>query len=89
MLVVDVRSENEFAQGHLPGSVLIPFTQITERAGELKEKEGEGVRDVMLVCRSGKRSTLAAHMLFGLGYKGKVYELNGGVTGNVGIPLVQ
>ena len=87
MLFVDVRSEGEYKQGHLEGAVLIPHTQVVQRVGELKEEGGD--RDVMLICRTGKRSTLAAHMLFGLGYGGKVYELKGGVTGNEGIPLVQ
>jgi len=72
-LIVDVRTKEEYASGHIPGSILIP---VVEFAGRVNELEG---RDVLLVCRSGKRSTIAARTLLLEGYKGKIYELNKGL----------
>ncbi|MEZ4388062.1 MAG: rhodanese-like domain-containing protein [Candidatus Krumholzibacteriia bacterium] len=63
--ILDVRTEREFAGGHLAGAVLIPVQQIQQRVGELA-----GVKDrpVLVYCRSGNRSTVAAKVLVDAGF---------------------
>ena len=57
-LLLDVRTPEEFAQGHLPGAVLIPHDQLASRLPEL-----EGKPWVLVYCRSGKRATAAQAVL--------------------------
>lgn len=77
-LVLDVREASEYGGelGHIPGSVLIPLRQLFDRAGELDPQRG---RQIVVVCRSGVRSTTAAAMLYGLGYE-RVYNLKDGMV---------
>jgi rhodanese-related sulfurtransferase len=64
LLVIDVRSPEEFAAGHVPGAVNIPHDLVASRLAEIpKDKE------VVLYCRSGRRSGLAAETLEANGYK--------------------
>jgi rhodanese-related sulfurtransferase len=56
-MLVDVRSPEEFARGHLEGAVNLPVEAIAERAAEL------GDRELVLYCRSGMRSQRAAQVL--------------------------
>ena len=64
-LLVDVRSQNEFDQGHLEGAALIPHDQIASRASELGSDKS---RPIVLYCPSGNRSARAKRTLEGLGY---------------------
>lgn len=68
--VVDVRTPAEFAAGHVPGAVNVPFDQIGARAGEL----GPSSTPVLLYCRTGRRSGIAAQTLKGKGFT-RVYDL--------------
>jgi rhodanese-related sulfurtransferase len=54
MLVVDVREENEFEAGHIPGAVLVPLS--TFDAARLPDPQG---RRLVFSCRSGRRSITA------------------------------
>ncbi len=56
--VVDVRSADEYAGGHVPGAVNIPLDELPGRVGELA---GDG--PVYVVCQSGRRSLQGAEML--------------------------
>lgn len=72
-ILLDVRSEEEFAEKHIPGAVLIPHTEIADRAEEeLPDKE----KYILVYCRSGNRSKIAAQILADLGYTG-VSEFGG------------
>lgn len=72
-ILLDVRSEEEFAEKHIPGAVLIPHTEIADRAEEeLPDKE----KKILVYCRSGNRSKIAAQILADLGYTG-VFEFGG------------
>ena len=72
-IILDVRSEEEFAEKHIPGAVLIPHTEIADRAEEeLPDKE----KNILVYCRSGNRSKIAAQILVDLGYTG-VFEFGG------------
>lgn len=77
-LVLDVREASEYKGelGHIAGSVLIPLRQLSDRAGELDAHRG---RQIVVVCRSGVRSTTAAAMLYGLGCE-RVYNLKDGMV---------
>ena len=64
-VILDVRTQEEYDQGHIPGAVLIPDSQIEERAQEvLTDKD----QLILVYCRSGRRSKLAAQSLAELGY---------------------
>ena len=71
-VALDVRLEEEFDEGHIPGATLIPLSQLRKRADELD-------RDARYVayCRSGRRSSVAAFILSQLGYD--VVSMAGGV----------
>ena len=64
-IILDVRSQEEFDLGHIPGAILIPDTEINARAEEvLPDKD----QLILVYCRSGRRSKLAAADLAELGY---------------------
>lgn len=67
--VVDVRTASEFAGGHVAGALNVPFDELAGRAGELGEKDAP----IVLYCRSGRRSGIAAEVLRELGYT-RVYD---------------
>ena len=72
-VLLDVRSEEEFSEGHIPGAMVIPHEEILKRAdAELPEKDVP----VFVYCRSGRRSKIAAEALVSLGYS-EVYEFGG------------
>ena len=64
-IILDVREQDEYDAGHIPGAILIPYTQIEEKANEmLTDKE----QLILVYCRSGRRSKIAAEVLAELGY---------------------
>ena len=63
--VIDVRTDEEFRQGHLPGAVNIPYDQVPSRLGELP---ADKTRPIVLYCRSGRRSGIAKQSLEALGF---------------------
>jgi phage shock protein E len=64
VFVLDVRSPEEFAEGHVPGAVNVPYDQVSGRLGEIPRD-----KDVVLYCRSGRRAGLAADVLAAHGYR--------------------
>ncbi len=71
--LIDARTQAEFDEGHLPGAILIPEYEISERAEkEIPQKE----RLILVYCRSGRRSKIAADELVRLGYS-NVKEFGG------------
>ena len=64
-IILDVREQDEYDAGHIPGAILIPYTQIEAKAEEvLTEKD----QLILGYCRSGRRSKIAAEALVELGY---------------------
>ena len=64
-VILDVRAQEEYDQGHIPGAILIPEYEIADRAEkELPDKE----QLILVYCRSGRRSKIAAEELVKLGY---------------------
>ena len=64
-IILDVRTQEEYDQGHIPGAILIPDTQIEARAEEMLTDKDQLI---LVYCRSGRRSKLASEMLVELGY---------------------
>src|SRR5262245_49370931 len=60
MVILDVRTPEEFAEGHVPGAINIPHDQLASR---LIEINGDKDKDVVLYCRSGRRAGMAAETL--------------------------
>ena len=72
-VVVDVRRQDEYDAGHIPGAILIPNESINKDQPE----ELPDLNQIILVyCRSGNRSKQAAQKLFDMGYT-NVYEFGG------------
>jgi rhodanese-related sulfurtransferase len=72
--VVDVREPEEWAQGRIPGSVLISMGELTSRMREL-----DRLKPVVMVCRSGRRSLITTRQLLDAGFP-EVKSLAGGVA---------
>lgn len=72
-ILLDVRTQTEYEEGHIEGAYLIPDNEINVRAeDELADKD----TTILVYCRSGRRSKLAAQSLADLGYT-NVYEFGG------------
>ena len=65
-LVVDVRSPEEYASGHLSGALNIPHDQISQRLSELGADRG---REIVLYCRSGRRAGVVQEALRSAGFE--------------------
>ena len=64
-IIIDARTQEEYDQGHIPGAILIPEYEIAVRAeNELPDKD----QLILVYCRSGRRSKIAAEELVKLGY---------------------
>lgn len=74
VIVLDVREQNEYDSGHIPGAVLLPVGTIDEdtAAAVIPEKDST----VLVYCRSGNRSKTASSTLAKLGYT-NIYEFGG------------
>ena len=72
--VLDVRNAREFAAGHIPGSVHIPYGELPERLAEVSKDH-----PIAAVCSGGKRSGLAASILQREGYERVIHVGKGGV----------
>ena len=72
-VIVDVRREDEYAEGHIPGAILIPNESIgVDPPSELSDPD----QIILVYCRSGRRSKEAAQKLADMGYS-NVYEFGG------------
>ena len=75
-VIVDVRRQDEYDAGHIPGAILIPYESIDkERPSELPDLD----QIILVYCRSGRRSKEASEKLARMGYT-KVYEFGGIIT---------
>lgn len=72
--ILDVRTPAEYAEGHIPNSTLIPYTEIEQRAAELP---ADKAAPIFVYCRSGSRSAIASQTLADLGYT-NVVNMDGG-----------
>jgi rhodanese-related sulfurtransferase len=71
--ILDVRTTDEYKEGHIPGAALIPLNQLGRRFNEIPRD-----RDVYVMCRSGTRSAEATVWLLKKGFD-NVYNISGGM----------
>jgi rhodanese-related sulfurtransferase len=78
--LIDVREDEEVAQGIIPGAIHLPLGQVPQRMEEIPREE-----EVIFICRSGYRSDQACQYLSSLGYTGTA-SLIGGMLAWVNLP---
>lgn len=71
--LLDVRTPEEYKRGHINGAVLIPLDELTRKMVRIPKS-----REIICVCETGSRSSVAARQLGDLGYK--VSNLRGGMN---------
>lgn len=64
-VILDARTQEEYDESHIPGAVLIPYDEIIEKAENILTDKNQLI---LVYCRSGRRSKLAAEDLVALGY---------------------
>ncbi len=74
-IILDVREEHEWKEQHIAGAIHIPLAQVESRVSELEQYKDS---NVVVQCRSGKRSAKAASSLKAAGFT-KVFNLTGGI----------
>lgn len=86
-LLIDVREPDEYAQGHAPGSTLIPLGQLQKRLLELSARKD---KPIALICRSGNRSGVAQKILEKAGFT-KTVNVAGGMNAwaRAGLPMAK
>ncbi len=86
-IILDVRTEGEFRQGHIEGATLLDY-----HAPDFRQRFAELDRDaiIFMYCRSGNRSSHVLNMADELGFKA-VYDLRGGILAwnAAGLPLAK
>jgi rhodanese-related sulfurtransferase len=76
-VVVDVRTAEEFAAGHLRDAKNIPLADFASRIGELEKSKGKS--SIVVVCQTGARADKAARLLQAAGFE-DVVALEGGIA---------
>lgn len=72
-VIIDIRTQDEYQEGHIPGAALIPLDQLGSRMNEVPRD-----RKVLLICRSGNRSAKGTSLLRSSGFD-NVYNVTGGM----------
>lgn len=81
-LLLDVRTPEEFAQGHIPGAVNISVQTLESRLSELPQDQ-----PIVIYCRSGNRSAQASTILDNAGFNG-IYDMGGIIAWqSAGLPI--
>lgn len=73
VIILDVRTQEEFDSGHIEGAILLPYDQISEKASEVLPDKNQ---TILVYCRSGNRSKTASETLISMEYT-KVYDFGG------------
>lgn len=73
IIILDVRTQEEFDSGHIEGAILLPYDQISEKASEILPDKDQ---TILVYCRSGNRSKTASETLISMEYT-KVYDFGG------------
>ena len=64
-IILDVREQGEFDEGHIPGAILILYTEIENKSEEIIPDKN---KQIIVYCSSGRRSKIAAESLIMIGY---------------------
>ena len=85
-VILDVRSPEEYAEGHIPGAINVPYDQI---AANLDSLESFLTAEVVVYCRTGRRAGVAEKALREAGFT-QVVDLEGHMTtwNEAGLPVV-
>ncbi len=86
-LILDVRSEQEYSEGHIPAALNIPHDQLRDRLSEIDAAKTD---EIVVHCRSGHRAGIAEGILVEAGYS-NVRDLDGHMNGwqSGGYPIEQ
>jgi phage shock protein E len=76
-LILDVRSEEEYAEGHIPGALNIPHDELPDRLSEIEVAKTD---EIVVHCRSGHRAGIAEKVLVDAGFS-DVRDLEGHMNG--------
>ena len=84
LAIVDVRTEEEFKSGHIPGAINIPVDELTQRVSELDPHHS-----LFVYCRTGNRSMQAVHILVENEFT-DIYHPFGGIVAweQAGYPII-
>lgn len=74
IVVLDVRTPDEFQGGHIPNATLIPLQELENRLNEIDKG-----KTYLVVCRSGNRSAQASEILSSNGFE-NIYNMTGGMN---------
>lgn len=85
LVILDVRTQSEYDDGHIEGAILIPVDELPDRLDELDNGD-----ELLVYCRTGNRSSTAVEILEDAGFD-KIYHMNQGISTWVseGYPVVQ
>ncbi|RKZ80426.1 MAG: rhodanese-like domain-containing protein [Gammaproteobacteria bacterium] len=75
-IIIDVREQNEWDDQHIPGAIHIPLGEVKSRLSEIGQYKD---KPIVMQCRSGKRSAVAANILKDAGFE-HVSNMNGGIN---------
>lgn len=86
-LILDVRENNEYGEGHIINSLHIPLSNLKTRMNDIEKYK---TKKIIVACRSGHRSSQACTNLKKAGFE-QIFNLSGGVMawGNANLPLVK
>lgn len=84
LIIVDVRTREEYDSGHIEGAILIPVSELEGRINELSKEE-----ELLIYCRTGNRSSNSVNILKANGYT-KIFHMNDGIIAwiQAGYPTV-
>jgi len=74
LVILDVRTQGEYDEGHIEGAVLMPVDELAARLDELSRDD-----ELLVYCRTGNRSSSAVSLLRDNGFT-KIYHLKDGIT---------
>ena len=75
LIILDVRTQEEYDSDHIEGAILIPVDEIEGRLDELSKND-----ELLVYCQTGNRSTNAVNILQANGFT-KIFHMNDGITG--------
>ncbi len=84
LIIVDVRTREEYDNSHIEGAILIPVSELEGRINELSKEE-----ELLIYCRTGNRSSNSVNILKANGYT-KIFHMNDGIIAwiQAGYPTV-